>query len=152
MAARNLSVDVRILDTSNRDLEKEVAAAISAATSIFASTWSIWRGLAQVAAQDIPVLARHFVKKYAEPTDAAAADLAEALRLLIAMRPGTCGNSRTPSIGRCCFERAEIEPKPRTTVREQVSGTATVSVRALGWRGTGLIRAGRPTVSDSSGN
>jgi len=73
--AKPVPVDVRILATSNRDLEKEVASGHFRGDLYFRlNVVNLALPSLRERPQDIPVLARHFVKKYAEATAAGAAD------------------------------------------------------------------------------
>ncbi|MFO1112951.1 MAG: sigma-54 dependent transcriptional regulator, partial [Rhodospirillales bacterium] len=81
-----VKVDVRILATSNRDLEAEVAAGRFRADLWFRlNVVSLAIPALAERPQDIPVLARHFAEKYARANDLPIRPLAEAaLRALLA--------------------------------------------------------------------
>ncbi len=147
-------VDVRILATSNRDLEKEVAAGHFRGDLYFRlNVVNLALPSLSERPQDIPVLARHFVKKYAEANGLRPLPISqEALRLLAGYDwPGNVRElENTVHRAVLLSSGTEIEPEAfGLTVRERATGTpgqgAAPSAAGGGASTVGLI--GR-TVSD----
>jgi DNA-binding NtrC family response regulator len=152
--AKPVPVDVRILATSNRDLEKEVASGHFRGDLYFRlNVVNLALPPLSERPQDIPVLARHFVKKYAEANGLRPLPISqEALRLLASYDwPGNVRElENTVHRAVLLSSGAEIEPEAfGLTVRERAtgaSGSTAVPSAAGGVASTiGLI--GR-TVSD----
>lgn len=148
--SKPMSVDVRIVATSNRDLEKEVAA------SHFREDLYFRLNVVNLAIpplkerpQDIPILARHFVKKYAETNGTRPLPISqEAMRLLAGYDwPGNVRElENTVHRAVLLSSGPEIEPEAfGLTVRERAAGPAAAPATAGGAATTGLV--GR-TVSD----
>jgi len=154
--SKPVPVDVRIVATSNRDLEKEVAAGHFREDLYFRlNVVNLALPSLRERPRDIPVLARHFVRKYAEANGTPLLPISqEAMRLLAGYDwPGNVRELENAAHRAVLLSSGpEIEPEAfGLTVRERAAGAAGVSgPAAVPATGAGAAAAGLVgrTVSD----